>query len=367
MSTFKTFFSSVGSNKPMENTNDQWDVILFSGEYNPITRDEHNRIKKFIKEYVVDGPQASKFSKNVEFGLICNDESSPNSIVDKFKYKLTNEEKEYLTAKLFGLRMFPLNFRDILSIANDVEMYDDKKDAYRESINKIKKSFQKANILIVLNKMDIPNKQAIDEIVKKFSDEDISIGFIIWGDDTKNTPIDFLGNQKMSGDIIKAIVLLDFERPNPEEIKSFCYKYKLADILDIVRTIHFKVMGEKYLLAFRALFPDLIIFGDEEEDDKDNNYIFIMELLKKMYLRDAYQNRIADRQEKASNTVSKNIKLLPMEGGGGGSGGAPAGGGGSPGGDMGGDEGGGEEVPVEDGTDTSETPEPQTESPDEGF
>jgi len=353
MSTFKTFFGSAKGVQTNPTTNsDLWDVVLFSGTYDPITRDEHEKIKKFIKEIVKNGEHSNKFAPNVEIGLICNDEkASQSSILDKFRYNLTNDEKEFISAKVFGLRMFPLNFKDLVMLSNKSEIYSDKEDVFNDSINNLKKSFQKANILIVLNPNEFPNENAIEEITKKFSDEDLNIGFITWNP-SDSTPIEFLGNVQMTGQIIKAICLMDFERPNPEELKSFCYKYKLANILDLVRTIHFKVMGEKYLIAFRALFPDLSVFGDEEEDEKDTNYIFIMELLKKMYLRDLYQNRVSDRQQETQESVSKNIGLTPIssstDGGAGGGGGAEDGGAsaaGDTGGEGGGEAGGAEEAP----------------------
>ena len=363
MSTFKTYFSSMGgNNQPQNGKTDQWDVVLFSGTYDPITRDEHEKIKEFIKTVIQDGQHKGKFSPNVEFGLICNEEkSSQSTILDKFKFNLSNEEKEFISAKIFGLRMFPLSFKDLLLISNNEEIYSDKETSFNDSITNLKKSFQRANILIVLNHEDFPDNKITDEITKKFSDEDLNIGFITWTP-KKSTPIEFLGNVAMTGQIIKAICLMDFERPNPEQIKSFCYKYKLANILDLVRTIHFKVMGEKYLLAFRALFPDLTIFGDEEEDDKDTNYIFIMELLKKMYLREGYQNRVADRQLEAEAGVTKEIGLTPLSdsagnsvAAGGGAEGGGAGGGGEVGaeGEAGGGGGageatGGEAAPAED-------------------
>jgi hypothetical protein len=314
MSTFKTFFGNAsGINNNTPKTNDQWDVVLFSGTYDPITRDEHEKIKKFIKEVVQTGQHKDKFSPKVEFGLICNEEkTSQSAILDKFKYNLTNDEKEFITAKIFGLRMFPLDFKDLILATDEKQNYTDKEENFKDSINNLKKSFQRANILIVLSVDDFPeNNNATDEITKKFSDQDLNIGFITWRP-KETTPVEFLGNAKMSGQIIKAICLMDFERPNPDELKSFCYKYKLANILDLVRTIHFKVMGEKYLLAFRALFPDLSVFGDEEEDEKDINYIFIMELLKKMYLRELYQNRVSDRQQEAQKEVSEEIGLKPV-------------------------------------------------------
>jgi hypothetical protein len=106
-------------------------------------------------------------------------------------------------------------------------------------------------------------------------------------------------------------------------LKSFSYKYRLSKHLDSIRALHFKCHGEKYLLPFMSVFPDLVIYGDEEFEDKKNNYIFVMEILKKMYLGDEYENRIEERKtEKEKKTTSSGST-------GGGSGGpAPTGGGG---------------------------------------
>lgn len=334
MSNFRTFFGSMGgvNNQPVANgTTDQWDVVLFSGTYDPITRAEHEKITSFIKDVIKDSKNADKFSKDIEIGLICNEEkTSQTAILDKFKYNLTHDEKEFITAKFFGLRMFPLSFKDLVLMANNENLYSDKVDSINAAIANLKKSFQKANILIVLNPNDFPNVSSFEEITKKFADEDLRIGFMTWNP-KESTPIEFMGNDKPTGQVIKAICLMDFERPNPDQLKSFCYKYKLANILDLIRTIHFKVMGEKYLIAFRALFPDLTVYGDEEEDEKDNNYIFMMELLKKMYLRELYQNRVADRQKEAQESVSKDIGLKPVisSSTGGGAGGGAGGGSGS--------------------------------------
>ena len=202
MSTFKTYFGSVGGNQqPHTNNKDQWDIVLFSGTYDPITRDEHEKIKDFIKDVIKNQEHANKFSQNVEIGLICNEEkTSQSTILDKFRYNLTNEEKEFITGKIFGLRMFPLDFKDLSLLSTNKDLTVDKEESYKASISNLKKSFQKANILVVLNPDDFPGTDTPEEITKKFTDEDLNIGFITWKPKPK-TPIEFLGNAKMTGQI----------------------------------------------------------------------------------------------------------------------------------------------------------------------
>jgi hypothetical protein len=87
--------------------------------------------------------------------------------------------------------------------------------------------------------------------------------------------------------MIKAVCLLDHDKPNPEDLKSFCYKYRLGEYLEAVKSIHFRVGGEKYLEAFMQLFPDVVIY-DFHEENREDNYRVIMEIIKKMYLKNDY-------------------------------------------------------------------------------
>ncbi len=45
--------------------------------------------------------------------------------------------------------------------------------------------------------------------------------------------------------------------------------------------------GEKYAVAFQSMFPKMVIY-EIDEDNKTDNYVFVMEVLKKMFLGDDY-------------------------------------------------------------------------------
>jgi hypothetical protein len=303
MSGFRTFFiGSVkgGQNAPTNTDESQkWDVVLFVGNYDPITKDEHERIKQFVAK-VIKGEQAHKFTHDVDIGVLINEQLEEESYFEeKHNSNLSFEDKEFITGKLFGLKIFPVNFKQLMWLTMeqlDREATQDSKEKINKIVSKIQSSFEKANILIVLREDDSHSLQALGEIIHKFSNNEINIGFMVW----KHEPVknSILENIPFSGEIIKAICLMDFERPEPEELKSFSYKYRLSKHLDSIRTIHFKVHGEKYLLPFTSLFPDLVIYGDEEFEDKKNNYIFVMEILKKMYLGDEYENKLDTRDDK---------------------------------------------------------------------
>lgn len=309
MSGFRSFFiGSVKGNQPpaqIDNTK-KWDVVLFVGEYNPISRDEHERIKQFVAK-VIKGDQAHKFCHDVDLGVLVNQQLEEESFFqEKNNFDLSVKDKEFITSKLFGLKMFPINFKQLMWLTLeqlDRDNIEGASEKIQKISNKIQSSFEKANILIVLRESDGHSLKALGEIIHKFDNNDINIGFMVWQHTSENNPI--MENLPCDGDIIKAICLLDFDRPDPEELKSFSYKYKLSNHLDSIRSLHLKCHGEKYLLPFMSVFPDLVVYGDEEFEDKKNNYIFVMEILKKMYLGDDYENKIEGRKtEKEKKAIS---------------------------------------------------------------
>lgn len=319
MSGFRNFFISsvpgAGQNPLSEiNETQKWDVVLFVGNYDPITKDEYERIKQFVSK-IVKGEQANKFSHDVDLGVLVNEQLDEESYFEeKHNTSLSFEDKEFITGKLFGLKIFPVNFKQLMWLTlgqSDKESSENAKEKINKITSKIQQSFEKANILIVLRESDNHSLEALGEIIHKFSDNNLNIGFMVY----KHEPVKnaMLDNIPMTGEIIKAVCLMDFERPTPEDLKSFSYKYKLSKYLDTIRTIHFKVQGAKYLLPFTSLFPDLVIYGDEEFEDKKNNYIFVMEVLKKMYLGDDYENKL----EAQINDNKK--KVIPNSGQAGGS------------------------------------------------
>ena len=278
----------------------KWDVVLFAGDFDPITIDEKERLNQFVTNIIRNDKYKDLFSDNVDIGLLVDDEDS-SKVFSAGGYALTNQEKEYITGKLFALRVFPISYRRLkwLTIPlpdkhklhfNAAFTRDNTKDElltmFYPALEEIKESFDNVNVLIVIDPNQPNALPELDSITTNFEDDTIKIGFMSW----KHLPhlrIKELGNIPITGDMIKATVLMDHDRPFPEDLKSFAYKYKMGHMIEYIRTLHFKVSGEHYLEAFMAMFPDIVVF-DDDETNKKSNYKFIMELLKKMYLKDGY-------------------------------------------------------------------------------
>lgn len=286
----------------------KWDVVLFAGVYSPITIDEKDRVDQFVKNVIRNDKYKDLFSDNVDLGLIVDDEDS-SKVFSAGSYDLTNDEKEFISGKLFALKVFPVNYRRLKWLTIPIpdkhklpfnasftleETRNELLTMFYPALEKIKESFDNVNILIVIDP-DQPNAiPELDHITTNFEDDTIKIGFMSW----KHLPklhIKELGNIPVTGDMIKAVVLMDHDRPYPEYLKSFAYKYKLGHLIEEIRTVHFKVSGEYYLEAFMELFPDVVVF-DDDETNKKANYKFIMELLKKMYLKDEYVSEYASEE-----------------------------------------------------------------------
>lgn len=341
VTSFKKFFieSLTPSTKISTSRNDissKWDVILFYGEYNPITKKEINTIKEFIKNFNIN--------KNVQIGLITNDLINVDSnyyIKKKINYELTFEEKKYITTKFFGLKLFGFDLEKVIDLLNLKKIYkvennqkniidnnksinyqnkyfflgnnekqlpldinDKNKDdiikdiniALKEYIDKFiflfKNNFYSNNILIVMPKEDFIN---IDELmdITEFTSDKINLGFTFWN--YKNNIMNdesykIFGNfLPITGDMIKAIVLLNYEKPNPENLRNFCHKYKISHLFNEIKNIHFKLNNDNYYLAFDYLFPEININSYNKDIDletKKTNLLFIMEMLKEMYIKD---------------------------------------------------------------------------------
>jgi hypothetical protein len=286
----------------------KWDVVLFAGNFSPITIDEKERINQFVTNIIRNDKYKHLFSDNVDLGLIVDDEDA-SKVFSAGSYDLTNNEKEYISGKLFALRMFPISYRRLkwltLPLPDKHKLHfnaaftqqntkDELLTMFYPALEEIKESFDNVNILIVIDPNQPNALPELDSVTTNFEDDTIKIGFISW----KHLPrihVKELGNIPINGDMIKATVLMDHDRPDPEYLKSFAYKYKLGHIIENIRTLHFKVTGEHYLEAFMTMFPDIVVF-DDDETNKRSNYKFVMELLKKMYLKDEYVSEFTDEE-----------------------------------------------------------------------
>ena len=315
MDNFRNFLGST----PVDRSDypvGKWDVVLFTGTYGPITRDEHGRIKQFVDNIIRGDKYKHLFSQTIELGLVFDDHDD-NVIRTELDMDLNNEEKNFITTKFFGLRGFTVSYRKLkwltipipdksklkmnADIKND-KMKGDMMTMYTPALEDIKKNFDQVNVLIVINPEEDNALPELDHILTNFQDDTIKIGFMSWRHIAKDV-VKELGNIPVTGDMIKAVVLLDHERPDPQDLKAFAYKYGLKDYIDHIRALHFRVNGEYYLEAFMNLFPDLVVYDDDESNTKEN-YKVVFEILKKIYFKDNYVSPYVDEISVQSNTPS---------------------------------------------------------------
>ena len=310
MDNFREFITSSPCQKADQPVG-KWDVVLFTGNYNPITVDEHDRIRQFVDNVIRNDTYQHLFAPTVELGLVFDDEDD-NLAMTESEMVLNNVEKDFITTKFFGLRGFPVSYRRLKWLTIPVpdkdklkmnaqfkidEMRDDMLTMFYPALENIKRSFDKVNVLIVVNPSEPNAIPELDHIVTNFEDDTIKIGFMSWRHLSKDK-IKELGNVPVNGDMLKAVVLMDHDRPEPEDLKAFAYKYGLKHLIEDIRSVHFRVDGEYYLRAFMTLFPKLIVYEDDETNIEDN-YRVVLEILKKMYFKDNYFNQyqIPDSEE----------------------------------------------------------------------
>lgn len=286
----------------------KWDVVLFTGNYNPITVDEHDRIRQFVDNVIRNDSYKDLFSQTVELGLVFDEESN-NLAKTEVDMVLNNIEKDYITTKFFGLRGFTVSYRRLkwltlpvpdkdklklnANLTNE-QLRDDIMTMFRPALDDIKKKFDQVNVLIVINPEEPNALPELDHIVTNFEDDTIKIGFMSWRH-LANDTVKEMSDIPVTGDMLKAVVLMDHDRPEPEDLKSFAFEYGLKDYIDHIRALHFRVDGEYYLEAFMTLFPKLIVYEDDETNIKDN-YRVVLEILKKMYFKENYVSAFEEEQ-----------------------------------------------------------------------
>ncbi len=296
MASFKKFIKETFYNDmvpaPETNKNDlndsveqplvKYDIILFSGDYDPIHKGEYNRIIKFVNEFIPMNKQL--FNENVEIGLICNDiENVEEDQLKENNYELSIKEKQFLTTKLFGLKLYPVNFSGITQIIKLMDTPQEQQELnenIHELVKKFKQSFLTNNALIVLRPSD---SSILIEKISNLASNDMNIGTMIYPEEYYEMPYE-LSNIPLRGKIIKLITLMDHFRPNPEAVRTFCYTYKLKDFIEEAKRIHFRTNNENYFKVFRLLFPELRTTINDDSVN-ESNAIVIFEMLKKMYLK----------------------------------------------------------------------------------
>lgn len=268
----------------------KWDVVLFSGDYNPLTKDEYSRICQFVEKYIKK--ESNQFDKSVDIGLVTDyDKNYEDDVSNQMSYDLTIEERNFLTTKLFGLKLFPVKFEKMLHLLR----YDPEKASnpeFMEDVNEMilnfKQNFHGSNILIVLRQQDVKDITDLNKIAN-IARGGLNIGFLIWNHELESNSRLFGRQIPIIGEMIKAIVLLDNEKPNPEEIKSFAYKYKIQKWINEIQKIQFKVNNDRYIIAFRCIFPDLVISHTSDDSSIEANARVAMDILKTMYLKNVVE------------------------------------------------------------------------------
>jgi len=293
--SFKSFFIENVAAKvdevPTAPAVNKWDVVLFSGNYNPITKDEYSRICQFVDKFIKK--ESHQFGEKVDIGLVTDyDKKYENDVANKLSYDLSIEERNFISTKFFGLKLFPVNFEKMLQLlrhdpakASNPEFMKE----VNEMIVEFKENFHGSNILIVLRQEDAKDIAELEKIAN-VARGGLNIGFLVWNHDPQSDSRLFGRTIPIIGDMIKAIVLLDVERPNPEEIKAFAHKYKIQKWINEIQKIHFKVNNDRYMIAFRCIFPDLVISQSSDDASIDSNARVAMEMLKTMYLKNVVDN-----------------------------------------------------------------------------
>jgi hypothetical protein len=287
MENFKNFYSQKTGE-----TFSKYNVVLFVGDYNPITYDEYSRITQFVND-VIKGPEYTKlFEDNVDIGLIMDaDKDEENFTIEK-KSNLSFDERNFITTKLFGLKSIPIDLAT-LELAQQIASSDDFKGQNANKLNEIlskinedmKKVFHKCNILIVLRNKDSNLKDSF-KMIKGTYETDLNTESkvdLVFFNHKPHVPKSI--SLPCVGEIIKAIVLMNAEKPEPAELKTFAAKHGLVEYVDDIRRIHFKTGGEKYNLAFELVFPPMNLFAGQDDVSKQANILFVMDLLKQMYLK----------------------------------------------------------------------------------
>lgn len=274
--SFKKYFNKSQQPDPVK-----WSVLLFTGDYDPICREEYHRIDDYIKNYVRSNP--GKFEETADIGLLTSS-SSLNNINTQMKYELTFEERQFVAGKLFGFKMFPIDFNELFTLA-----HFDKDDALKNKVSSVAKFFREqfdnANILIVLRPSEGNLGDELKEVAHVFSDNGLNIGFMTY----EHAPItkdEYFKKIPVTGKMIKACCVMDSERPDALNLKNFAYKYNLQQDLDAIKLMHFKSKNEKYDLVFRYLFPDVKLHERTNEEQECNTRT-IMEIIKRMYISKA--------------------------------------------------------------------------------
>lgn len=269
-----SFLNYYKKQKPV---NIKYNVILFTGEYNPITRKEYERVVSFVKEHVNNNPY--NFVDDADIGLLTPNESLSKSHTE-LEVDLTYDERQFIAGKLFGFKLFPIDFNELFNLTTTCQM-EQVNEIVNNTAKFFKENFANSNILIVLRPGEGYIENNIDIVSNIFKVNGVNIGFFTYDDKFKyEDPI--FKDVPIESKLLKAVCLMDLIRPSPLELKTFSYEYKVQEYLEYIKLIHFKVRGEKFNVAFKYLFPDVKLI-ERTNEEQEYNLNVILDLLKSMY------------------------------------------------------------------------------------
>jgi len=278
--SFKKFLTEECGNPDMV----KWDVVLFFGDYSPITKKEYERVDQFV-ETVIKNPQwVARFADRVDVGLVADASHEEDHLELESNFQLTFEEKNFITSKLFGLKMINADITNLYETAKIPAREEEFVKTAREVVDKLYSRFHKANILLVLRPSDRDNIKEFMKIKPYLQDENIKVGFIVFHEEPE-VDMGYLRGIPCNGDTIKIITLLNAERPDPEELRGFASKFRIHNRINDIRKIHFKTGGDNYYLAFEQFFPDLKLYDVKDQESIKANYEVVLDMIKEMYLK----------------------------------------------------------------------------------
>ena len=249
------------------------DIVLFVGEYSPITIADFQRFKDYKKEVVDAAPNL--YAEEVSMALLV-DHDADNALEQSFSNTLNIAEKNFINSTFFALRTYGVDFNQFYqsiynSEVDSMELHDD----IRLFLDK---TFRGKRVEIVFSDS---SKDMFSSICDTSSFRNITFRF--FKDTYCYFPLCKFSDIRITSDIVKAIALLDYEKPYPENISVFCAKYGLTDISEEIKTIHYLSQNENYHLLFSLVFPQLTLKNQTVETAEMNNNV-IMKMIQALFI-----------------------------------------------------------------------------------
>lgn len=285
MNTFKEYFQHKEQVDNIEKFTEQWDSILFTGDYSPITKDEYSRISQFVVNVVDNQVYSEKFSKNVDIGVIIdhNKDNEENYLKEHMEYDLNINEKCFINENIFGLKTIPLNLNELLLMTHNRNECE--RDTITVISESLKDTFHNTNILIVLRPEEKMYLDDYQELTPYFKEEHLNVGFMVFESEKCILP-EALRYVPVTGNILKGLSIMNYFQPEPREIKNLAHRFKVSEEINALKNLHLK-FNNRYDLAFKYLFPSIKLEEDETDEAQRMNTLVIMEMLSKMFLKNA--------------------------------------------------------------------------------